>query len=179
MAELIGQTMGKIVTLLGWDGTAFRPIAVDVDGKLKVLTDPGLDDIITTMIQGFSDLYGLAKYRQLQRVYAPYSEVVSASASSGQLSVTGTPCPAGFYRIITGMMNILTSGSADNLNLNFVHAGGNRVVKRLIPAATNIPLDWQGLIVMEEGDYARSIANNVTSGTTTNLQVFGYDIEIA
>ena len=42
MSPLIGETLGQIVTVIGWDGTHFYPLAVDADGQLQidVLTAP-------------------------------------------------------------------------------------------------------------------------------------------
>lgn len=198
MGDLMRAVLGKVLTLVGFDGTHFYSAYIDSNGHLRVniaassiaggiARETTLAEIMDRIgerndTQDGSTNYELNQitraltYNNLNQVYAHYSEVVTGSADSGQISVVGTQVPDGYWRVITGMFTTMTAGSADNLNLNFVHDGANRVLKRLIPAATNIGNDWQGIVVLAPGDYGRSIANNVTAGSTVNFQCWGYDI---
>lgn len=54
MANLIGRVIGRIATAIGWDGTNFRPLAINTDGQLKVVVVSGGGE--TAKIYGYDGI---------------------------------------------------------------------------------------------------------------------------
>lgn len=103
MPRLLGASIGKIMTALGYDGAGFYPLAVDSDGQLQV------------------DLAGDV----LSRYEAAYRATANGSASSGTLTVALAAIATGKLVVVEAMYAAMVGGSATGLYLSLRSGGVN------------------------------------------------------
>ena len=121
-----------------------------------------------------SALKTLLSAKWLDLFDSQYSEVLTGSADSGNITIEGTAVPTGKLLVVTNMLAYISSGSCQQINLAVNMGGSNRVLKRVLNPSVNYGLDWQGKVVLVANDKVRVNINAVGTGTTAYLQAVGY-----
>ena len=125
MANIIGELIGRIGTLLGFDGTAFRPVAVDEDGQLQVdvLSGGGSVDAATATNQA-------TMITALQLIDDLRAALGSVNTDDLQVDVKTSALPAGAatsanqttmvtaLQLIDDLRNALGSVDTDDLQVD-------------------------------------------------------------
>jgi hypothetical protein len=201
MATLQGDVLGALITILGYDGTNFRAVRIDTDGHLQIdglslalptgaATEATLGSVkdrigdISSPAEGsvnyqLKQIYDIIRLNNISLYASQYGEQITASGDSGDITAYGTAVPAGKLLVVTNFFATLSAGSAVRLQLNYMLGVVNYVLRRLVSPTTNAPLDWQGQLVLKEGDKVRAVANTVTTGTTLSGHISGYFVNAA
>jgi hypothetical protein len=150
MATLIGETIGKIVQILGFDGTDYRPFKVDSNGQLLVgnmVTLPSLT----------------AKRRHY--IKSVLYESRNGSANSGNITLNFTAVPAGYYAVYFSVACYLSAGSAGYIQMHVMCDGVNYPMSNQNTAAVPRTNELPRELILDEGSNIRVIATGVGSGT--------------
>ena len=138
MSPLIGETLGQIVTVLGWDGTHFYPLDVDADGHLQIdaLTAPlpagaataANQALMVASLDALTDLrFALASISMdMLRVIVTSSALPTGAATQATL--------AAFMALFRGAQRGYVSGLAKEYTQLCAGAGDNSVLSGLVPA---------------------------------------------
>jgi len=163
MASLLGEVIGRLATLVGWDGTHFRPVHVDADGDLQtdVLssalpagaatqltlaalagTDAAMSGIITSIYEGVQNAI---------RAYVVDSVLPDGAATSADQATMITA-----LQLIDDLRTALDSVGTDEL----------RVLAGKTGAA------WKALPIAATGELEAKILNSVlpTGAATADNQ---------
>lgn len=160
--------------VLGWDGTTWRVIRVDLGGAVYVnaVALLGLENTLQSValdrlqVRGQDQLLSIdAKLRQW---------VQSVPSGAGGYIETGA-VPAGEYWVVT---SIGVRDTATPLTAVLFYPwsdGQNMVVKHEVAAiAANIWTTWDGFIVLDDGDRIRCYLTGALAADLCQLSVMGY-----
>ena len=138
MSPLIGETLGQIITVFGWDGTHFYPLDVDADGHLQVdaLTAPLPAGAATaahqvTMITALQLIDDLRAALATVATDSLRATVISSALPTGAATQATLAALLALFR---GAQRGYGSGLAKEYTQLCAGAGDNSVLSGLVPA---------------------------------------------
>ncbi len=152
--RLLGASIGKIMTTLGYNGTGFYPLTVDSDGQLQV------------------DLVGDV----LNRYDSAYRASANATGASGNIVASMAAVAAGKLVVVEGIAAYLAAGSAASLYIS-VRSGGVNYDISVTPTPTVLQaLYVYAQISLVAGENLLATAAGVGAGTSLFLIGVGHYI---
>jgi len=167
MAKFAGQVLGRILTLLGWDGTEFRNVLVNDAGRLQV------DGITVSTPEGIA-----IEARQSLGAGTIRGVVSLDTHALGQINLTSSAVPAGKAWLIT---NIATANYNTLVPILRVRVEGDDGTI-MVQEATNWPKDkwccWSGQLWMWESDVLIAAFYQTAVDDSLRLLFNGYVIDL-
>lgn len=200
MPNFQGSVLGRLVTLLGWDGSAFQNVKVDSDGH------PQVDALTAQLITGFATetTLGLVKDRlgaltspasgsanklltdilaslpdQLVGFTSVYREQVQdLDATAGSNTLSGVAVEANVLHIVTSIAAFDSTSSITSARISIVGDGTARSVMRVGGLAANVSINYQGRLILDEGDYIQAMFGGVTLNDNIFLVAHGWKASV-
>ena len=122
MAKVIGETIGRLVQWLGFDGTYFRPPLCTPTGRLLVVEE---------------DLETLTKSKQVRRWEDCWAWGGYIDGSSGYLNIPSDAVPAGYLLVVCAASTFIQTGSATSQSLSVEIDGVEVRLSTKAPAVVN------------------------------------------
>lgn len=155
-----------------------------VSAVLGHLHEASMSDFLTLLQEAVDALNIIAQFADPQNIlpgfYDRYAESIQETSTGATFTEpTGTPVPAGEAWII----QLTLSRHNDTTNRELSHGvsdGSNYGIMRLdghLPQWE--PLEWQGAVILKEGDYVKASGKNIASGRKVFLDAWGLKFKIA
>ena len=190
--DIIGRIVGRIFTMLGFDGSDFRPLSVDVDGKLNVVTpDPvhvaGTDGFdwegIKTDSQGrlqvnIDRVFNLSDSIPFL-IYDRVLEKCMFTVTAGQNYVDSTPVPAGFFHQIMCVVYYDSNNAGTQWDLMIYAGGVDYILDSILGPVTNNKERISETLWLKEGDYLRARFTGAVVGDNIRMIVSGVKVRHA
>ena len=148
MGRLLGETIGKIATLLGYDGSGFRPVLLDSDGHIVIALPT----------------YELTSYDSTWR------RAAEAAGSSGTIAVNLPAVAADSVLVLENIVCYLSTGSAALMYIEQRNTLNAYTIATLVTPAVNESLRVSSWLTQHAAEYIRAIAVGV--GADTRLKIF-------
>lgn len=166
MAKILASIVGKLFTLLAWDGTDFRNLKVNEEGRLEVAIQEIIDPTgnpTPNIIMAFDDV--MYTYKTL-------------TAAAGTNDYTTPLVPAGEMWLLQaiGIFNI--DHNPGMVKVTVINGIGGVDVLSAVAPGTNTPVCWSGNIWMKEGGYLWCRQTGCTAGDTLWTRGVGYKIKV-
>ena len=147
------------------DGLNWYAILVDSDGhvKIDVVTYPGVN-ALGNIPFGYNDRY---------------AEYIYGLSTNGDATANGTVVPAGEVWVVNNVLSCHDDSVARVVQMKMM-AGATAIpfkVNRSL--AQSVPLEWQGSIVLKEGDKIRVVGESLATGKYVYGWVWGYKMKVA
>ena len=179
MGSLKTEVMGKIATLLGYDGYDFRAVKVDGAGKLQVdiAAITGASGFATSAKQDtLNNKFTGQPFTYTGTVILRYGQTVAAS---GNDTINSDVVPAGVIWIITAIGAFCTSAVVSLAQLSAHISGVNCTLGQKVTLGASELLGYTGWIVLSPGDKLILFLMGTTPGATSVLSFSGFSMGIA
>lgn len=195
MGDLMRAVLGKVLTLVGSDGTHFYSAYIDSNGHLRVniaaSSMPGgiarettLEEIMDRIGARNDTVDGSLNYKLAQLLTAltvknasvyksQYTFSGETTGSSGNLTVDSTAVAEGQLAEIQACTAWLSAGSATVLQISLKTSGGVFPLLRQASPAVDNSQTVYGPFTLKQGDFIRATAVSVGASTTVKLAVVG------
>jgi len=138
--------------LLGWDGTAFRVVAVDAAGNV-VLAPGGVN---------------------LQQFDSVWRFIGSGAGGAGWIVVGPPALGAGDLVVVTNAVAYITAGATTALAISVFDGATSYIASRVAPVVVDQVLALPNPVVLVAGDSLRFSAAGVGAGTVLQCSALGY-----
>jgi len=127
MAKTTAEILGQILTLLGWDGTEFRNVAVDSSGRLQVVgvTMP-LPSGAATAANQLTEITALQLIDDLRTALASVAtdqlraDVITSALPTGAATATNQATMITALQLIDDLRNALAAVATDQLRADVI-----------------------------------------------------------
>jgi len=201
MPTLIGQTIGRIASLIGYDGTNFRPLKLNSDGRIE--SAPAYNGTVFVPVQVDTDNRIQNKPGYDGSTYAPLlidasrhvkADIVTdarraadskirwwndTQGNSGD--VTGNAGAVGSTELIIAehICVQIISGSATRISVAIYAGGNNYYLGTILSPGVYQTLIIANPITLFPTEEIHGLAYGVSNGTWLRTQVYGYKMHTA
>lgn len=162
-------------------GALSTPAAESVNWQLnKILTQvttPSLpsDAATETSLQGIED----AVPDQLIGYADTYAErIITANASAGTNVLVGTTVPANVLYVVTNIATFDADSAIGPVSIFRYNGSSSIGLRRVASLAANVTLEWQGMLILKEGEYIRVSMLNCVLNDDLYLDVQGWKASV-
>ncbi len=154
MPEVLPDHVASPRTPLVWDGTRYRAVRGHTDGTLQVR---GEDQLVS-----------------IQDAIVGHAEDLTAAAGDNYLGPGAVG--AGVYWVITSLTGRDSTNICGYIRFLVIRAGDFLYLKSGDHTDVDLTIDWQGWIVLEEGDALTAMFTGVTLNDNIYFDWFGHVI---
>ena len=178
MGQLLTEVLGRIVTMLGWDGTDFYAFRVDASGHLQVdvlssalPAGAATEANQATLLDRFPNSAFRFKARYVQRVQ-------KLGIAAGNQTLNGTTVPAGEVWIVTAGLAFNDISGNSQIYIGASDGTTDYIADRRVSTAADDVVKLSGAMYLAPGDHAKAIFSGCTAGDNICLCLFGYKMSV-